>query len=67
MTNPEFEAALGIAAHENLRKEMDAERYVQVVLDMMWDGETYRNQDGDACYHEIGKQYTYHGKPVVVS
>lgn len=67
MTNPEFEAALGIAAHENLRKEMDAERYVQVVLDMMWDGETYRDQSGDACYHEIGKQYTRHGRPVVVS
>jgi len=41
--------------------------YINATLDEMWDGETYRDQDGDAFYHEIGNQYTYHGKPVVIS
>lgn len=66
MTKEQFEIQLGIAAHENLRDDMDAERYVQVVLDMMWDGDTYTDHDGDT-YHEIKAHYTKHGQPVVIS
>lgn len=66
MTNEEFEARLGAAAHENLRKEIDAENYVQVVLGMMWDGEKYSDDSGNT-YHEIRGHYTHHGRPVVVS
>jgi len=67
MTNTEFETALAQSVRDNLRKEFDADMYINATLDEMWDGETYRDQDGDAFYHEIGNQYTHHGKPVVVS
>jgi hypothetical protein len=67
MTNPEFEAALAQSVRDNLRKELDADRYINATLNEMWNGETYRDQDGDVCYHEIGKQFTHHGRPVVIS
>ena len=66
MTKEAFEIALGNAAHDNLRPEIDAEGYVQTVLDMMWDGETYTDHSGDT-YHEIHGHYTHHGRPVVIS
>ena len=66
MTNADFEIALRIAAHENLRPEIDVEKYVNITLDEMWDGEKYCDAGG-YTYHEINASDTWHGRPVVVS
>ena len=66
MTNEEFEARLYEAANENLRKEYDAEVYVDAVLNEMWDGDKYSDNSGNT-YHEIGSLYTRHGRPVIIS
>ena len=65
MTNTEFEIALGKAAFENLRLGIDPKKYVEIVLNEMWNGERYEDQDGDMCF-EIPARDTYHGRPVVV-
>jgi hypothetical protein len=66
MTNTEFEIALEKAAAENLRLGIDAAKYVEVILNEMWNGERYEDQDGD-MYFEIPARDTYHGRPVVIS
>ena len=66
MTNEEFEVELREAAHKFLRDSLDVDTYVNAVLDEMWDGETYRNNDGE-MYHEIGPEHTKTRAPYVIS
>lgn len=66
MTNIEFEIALRDAATKNLRPEIDVEKYVNITLDEIWDGEKYCDAAGHT-YHEINASDTWHGRPVVVS
>ena len=66
MTNEEFEVQLREAAHSMLRDSLDVDTYVNAVLDEMWDGESYRNSDGE-MYHEIGSEYTKSRAPYVIS
>ena len=66
MTAQEFERKLMEVARENLREDIDADAYVDFVLNQMWDGEKYVDQDG-YTYHEIGSRYTRHKNPIVIS
>ena len=66
MTLKQFETALRDAAKQNLRPEIDVEKYVNITLDEIWDGEKYCDAGG-YTYHEINASDTWHGRPVVVS
>ncbi len=65
MTNQEFETELHLVAQKNLNSEIDVDVYVKTVLDEMWDGDSYRDADGDTC-HEIRGHMTKSGNPVTI-
>lgn len=74
MTNQEFESKnklfeelLHDTASRLLREGIDVAHYVGVTLDQMWDGEAYRDNDGDLYYYEFPKFDTKNGDSFVIS
>ena len=65
--NAQFEQLLAKECRENLRKDIDVDRYVRVTLDELWSDNVYEDEFGNKYHYEIRWMDTWHGRPHIVS
>lgn len=64
--NDGFVSHLTKDCKKHLKLDIDADHYVNAVLDEMWTGVRFESPDGTPHYYEIPAMDTKHRRPVVV-
>ena len=65
--NAQFEQLLAKECRENLRSDIDAQRYIKTTLDELWLDDVYEDAMGNPYNYEISQFDTWHGRPIVIS